>query len=230
MVGELLRLTIARKNSNGKTIYSSKNINSKNLKKYGVVKRNKETGEVVYAKKYKTKSISGKIVNRAKVTNSKMLFKNPEGYYEPYIPKKIVAINVRSKNSYGETETKTIYETQERIKIGYRKKGKSYVRNDKPFVSKDDESPESGIPLPGRFISGTITFEIPLGNSENTIQKVTVYSKTQTGNTTYSKSDLIEQSINFGVAFIMNQGYSSVSYDKVREYIINMDLDLVKWV
>lgn len=230
MAGELLRLTIARKNSKGKTIYSSKNINPKNLKRYGIVRRNKETNEVVYAKKYKTKTLSGKIINRAKVTNSRTLFKNPEGYYEPYNPKKLVAINVRSRNSYGETETKTIYETQERIKIGYRKKGKSYIRNDKEFSTKDTESPESGIPLPGRFMSGIITFEIPLGNGENTIQKVKVYSKTQTGNTTYTKSDLLEQAINFGIAFIMNQGYSSVSYDKVREYIINMDLDLVKWV
>ena len=101
MVGELVRITIARRNTKNKVVISQRNINSKNLKKYGIYKKNKETGEVILAKKIKYQTKTGKIVNKAKPVNSKNLFRMPEVYDVNCEPKKPVSIKVKRYDATG---------------------------------------------------------------------------------------------------------------------------------
>jgi len=236
MVGELVKITIARRNTKDKIVINQRNINPKNLKKYGIYKKNKETGEIVLAKKIKYQTKTGKIVNKAKPVNSKNLFRTPEGYYVKYEPKKLVSIKVKRYDATGNIRTDTIVETQERVKLGYRRRGRSYVRNNKPFQSTDKEGMDSarGIPLPTRFLTGTITFTFPNG----VVEKVNTRSKSQLRNTSYTKEDMISQAISFAVAQLLNSNIIGelisagikVGSDELKQYITDMDLNLVKWI
>ena len=236
MVGELVRITIARRNTKNKVVISQRNINSKNLKKYGIYKKNKETGEVILAKKIKYQTKTGKIVNKAKPVNSKNLFRMPEGYYVNYEPKKPVSIKVKRYGATGNIRTDTIVETQERIKIGYRRRGKAYVRNNKTFQATDKEGIDvaRGIPLPTRFLTGTITFSFPNG----VVEKVNTRSKSQLRNTSYTKEDMVGQAINFAIAQLLNSNIIGdlinagikVGSDELKQFISDIDLNLVKWI
>ena len=215
---------------------NNKSFQSPNLKKYGIYKKNKETGEIVLAKKIKYQTKTGKIVSKAKPVNSKNLFRTPEGYYVKYEPKKLVSIKVKRYDATGNIRTDTIVETQERIKIGYRRRGKTYVRNNKSFQSPDKEGMDvaRGIPLPTRFLTGTITFTFPNG----VVEKVNTRSKSQLRNTSYTKEDMVGQAINFAVAQLLNSNIISelinagvkVGSDELKQYVTDIDLNLVKWI
>lgn len=292
MVGELIRITIAYKNSNNKTIESKRNINPKNLSKYGIYRTNIETNEPVFAKKIKIQNKKGNIVTKSKPVNLKNLFKTregyyvnissnytkpekklkdkstntkqlkkikfqntkgnivniikpkntknlfrmPEGYYVNYEPKKLVSIKVKRYDTTGNIRTDTIVETQERIKLGYRRRGKAYVRNNKPFQATDKEGIDvaRGIPLPERFVAGTITFTFPNGITK----KINTRSRSQRKNTSYTKEDMVGQAINYAVAQLLNSNIIGelisagikVGSDDLKQYITDMDLNLVKWI
>lgn len=110
---DLVRITLARKDSKGRTKYYSKNIKQDNLNKYGKVSRNRNTGESIYARKIKIKTKSGKIINKAKIVNRKELFRTPEGYYTKYEPKNLVPITIIKYDSIGEKNYVNVFETEE---------------------------------------------------------------------------------------------------------------------